>query len=91
MYTLVIYCSGAVALNALNWLWFSKMCKKMVVRLQASDKEKRPLLAKIQVDSDELVEKENGNGNGELPGDLPLPVSAPPSPVKARSVKEMSL
>jgi hypothetical protein len=34
----VIYCSGNLALNALNWMWFSKMLGKMVKRLSGSDK-----------------------------------------------------
>lgn len=33
----VIYCSGNVALNALNWLWFSKMLAKLVARLSGEE------------------------------------------------------
>lgn len=37
----VIYCLGNLALNALNWLWFSKMVSKMLARLSGGDEPKR--------------------------------------------------
>ncbi|WVQ98062.1 hypothetical protein IAU59_005184 [Kwoniella sp. CBS 9459] len=33
----LIYCTGNLALNGLNWLWFSKMLKKMYARIQGED------------------------------------------------------
>lgn len=67
----IIYCTGNLALNGLNFLWFSKMVAKMVARLKGRDVpkgEKEPLLRKKEED-----EKEEEGG-------LSLPV-APPSPV----------
>ena len=51
----VIYCAGNISLNALNWLWFSKMVNKMISRLSGETKaesakvvdEKQPLLAQV--------------------------------------------
>ncbi|GFZ47742.1 hypothetical protein JCM24511_05489 [Saitozyma sp. JCM 24511] len=37
----LIYCLGNLALNALNWLWFSKMVSKMLARLSGGDEPKR--------------------------------------------------
>ncbi|ORX33899.1 TLC domain-domain-containing protein [Kockovaella imperatae] len=34
----LIYCIGNLSLNALNWLWFSKMVKKMLARVSGDDK-----------------------------------------------------
>ena len=67
----IIYCTGNLALNGLNFLWFSKMVAKMVARLKGQDVpkgEKEPLLRKKE---EEEKEEE---------GSLSLPV-APPSPV----------
>jgi hypothetical protein len=45
----IIYCTGNLALNGLNFLWFSKMVSKMVARLKGEDGtkgKKEPLLQK---------------------------------------------
>jgi hypothetical protein len=91
----VIYCIGNLSLNALNWLWFSKMFCKTMARLSGDTKsgkgEKQPLLEKLgtpesegetegEMEGEKKVEVEGEEGEeGES---LTLPAN-PPSPVKS--------
>lgn len=81
----VIYCAGNLALNGLNWLWFSKMVSKMLARLNGKDgpiksrSEKAPLLANVKATEEDTEDEEEE-------GTVTLPVK-PPSPavfLKAR-------
>jgi hypothetical protein len=72
----IIYCTGNLALNGLNFLWFSKMVGKMIARLQGTDKPKAKEKA--------LLRKEERKEEGSLA----LPV-APPSPVLTMRKEEL--
>ncbi|WWC67953.1 uncharacterized protein I206_101872 [Kwoniella pini CBS 10737] len=83
----IIYCSGNLALNALNWLWFSKMLQKMLLRLQGDKKPIKPILQvkKGEGEKEPLLEKSNDNNaineeEEEEEGSLTLPAN-PPSPI----------
>ncbi|KAK4684102.1 hypothetical protein P7C73_g6101, partial [Tremellales sp. Uapishka_1] len=71
----VIYCSGNLALNYLNWLWFSKMFAKMLARLSGEDK---PSAGKA-VPPKAVKESEQES--------ISLPAN-PPSPVRTMEEKE---
>jgi hypothetical protein len=78
----IIYCTGNLALNGLNFLWFSKMVGKMIARLKGTDEpkgEKKPLLRKDEQEKEEEEEEE---------GSLTLPV-APPSPITTTKKEEL--
>lgn len=79
----IIYCTGNLALNGLNFLWFSKMVGKMIARLQGTDEPKAKQGEK------ELLSREQASGKEEAEeGSLTLPV-APPSPVSAIKKEEL--
>ncbi|WWD21502.1 hypothetical protein CI109_105988 [Kwoniella shandongensis] len=99
----VIYCGGNLALNALNWLWFSKMLKKMIARLSGGETtkgkdvsakpkvvvERTPLLDKAGEVSIKEEEEDDLVAIGEEEKDetLSLPAKAP-KPVKSAGVEE---
>jgi hypothetical protein len=78
----IIYCTGNLALNGLNFLWFSKMVGKMVDRLKGSDQPKSSG-SRGKGEKEGLLEKEK-----EQEGSLALPV-APPSPVTTIRKEEL--
>ncbi|WVR04636.1 hypothetical protein IAU60_001647 [Kwoniella sp. DSM 27419] len=96
----VIYCAGNLSLNGLNWLWFSKMLKKMWARLQGTDKsapaqsvpqasfeanaERRPLL---QADKRDVITDLQAIAGGEDEASLAMPAN-PPSPIARRGDDE---
>ena len=88
----MIFCGGNVALNALNWFWFSKIFAKMLARLSGDAPssqtavargEKQPLLEKAQNGGKGTTTKLT-NGSREKDGMVlateALPVD-PPLPV----------
>lgn len=76
--TAVIYCLGNVALNGLNWLWFSKMVQKMLARLAGKNETEEKVVP------NETTALVNGSANREASPTISLPAE-PPSPVKAKS------
>ncbi|WWC86889.1 uncharacterized protein L201_001768 [Kwoniella dendrophila CBS 6074] len=93
----IIYCSGNLALNGLNWLWFSKMLQKMIARLQGDDKptpknrvqngEQQPLLNGDAKQGERPTIDSNGTLEADHEGTIRLPVN-PPSPVAEQSHRE---
>ncbi|KAK8847411.1 hypothetical protein IAR55_005269 [Kwoniella newhampshirensis] len=96
----VIYCGGNLALNALNWLWFSKMLKKMIARLSGDEnaqdkeaskiaKESTPLLRKNVVKEGVEDSSEDGGIVGQEENDetLSLPAKAP-KPINSAGIDE---
>ncbi|WRT64766.1 uncharacterized protein IL334_001700 [Kwoniella shivajii] len=90
-----IYCLGNLALNALNWLWFSKMLAKMYARLQGEEKPTSSDKTQVKEESNDTFLKDDAK-IGEAPTDtthvteeasLSLPVN-PPSPIVEKSDKE---
>ena len=49
LHLFIIYSSGNVALNGLNLLWFSKMVRQMIVKLQGGAKKEVRKEQKIKV------------------------------------------
>ncbi|KAK6903724.1 hypothetical protein I204_02655 [Kwoniella mangroviensis CBS 8886] len=92
----VIYCSGNLALNALNWLWFSKMLGKMYARIQGDEKvkspkagkgEKEPLLRDDAKDGENPAQSKEEEEEEEE-GSLTLPAN-PPSPIVEKGDRDV--
>lgn len=86
----IIYGFGNLALNGLNFLWFSKMFAKMVARLHGEDEpkrtpvkrqrseEKEPLLRKVPETENEAETEAEAEGGLTLPASPPSPVATVP-------------
>lgn len=74
----IIYGVGNLALNGLNFLWFSKMFAKMIARLHGEDEPK--VKGKSAGEEKTPLVPKTDSEDGEEEGGLTLPAS-PPSPV----------